>query len=373
MIAPAISKKIRLPLIVVEIIMGTIFGNSFLDIISSDPIIDFFKSFGLIYLMFLAGMDVDFEKIEGYVSKTLKIAAFSILVPFAAGAMISPYIGVHPLFLGTVFSTTSIGIILPFTKEVGHKKAFAHTLLSSVVLVDILSIFLLAFSVTFIQGAFTLSFLYSSTLIIILFLIPKVIKKGGIQTRVDKWLCDEAHFEQGVRVSFALIIALVAFSGVLGFHSIIGAFIAGLIISELTPHERSLLEKKLESFGYGFFIPLFFILVGARINLPAIFSNIKTIEVLMIIIATGILSKTIGVGLISKLTGFNIRESISLGLLHAARMSLIIAAVEIGFEIGLIGEDLFSIFVILAMISVIFTPSVAKHILSTDRKLLEVK
>ncbi len=363
MIAPEISKRTKMPLIVIEIILGAFFGASLLNVVSEDPIIDFFKSFGLIYLMFLAGLDVDFSKIEDRLKKTIKISLFSILIPFITGILISPYIGIHPLFAGTVFSTTSIGIILPFSKEVGKKEEFSETLISSVVLVDILSIFLLAFTITFIQGALTLSFLYSAILLTILFLIPYGIKKRDVRNKIESWLCDETHFEQGVRLSFALIISLVALSGELGFHSIMGAFIAGLIISELTPQERSILERKLESFGYGFFIPLFFILVGARMNIPLLLSSMESIEILLIVVISGIISKVAGVSFISNFSGFNIKESLSMGLLHATRLSLIIAAVEIGYEIKLINDELFSIFVILAIISVIICPSLVKRLL----------
>ncbi len=367
-IAPEISRRVKMPLIVVEILLGAFFGVSLLNVIKEDPIIDFFKSFGLIYLMFLAGLDVDFSKIEGRVRRTVKISLLSIAIPFFTGAIIASRINAHPLFVGTVFSTTSIGIVLPFSKELEVKKEFSGTLISSVVLVDILSMFLLAFIITMIQGSLSLSFLYSVILLVILFLIPYAIKKKNIRNRIENWLYSEAHFEQGVRLSFAIIIALVALSGELGFHSIVGAFIAGLVISELTPKESFILERKLESFGYGFFIPLFFILVGSRMDIVSIFSNVRNMEILAIVVIAGIVSKIAGVTPVSLFSGFNVRESLSMGFLHASRLSLIIAGVEIGYGIGLIDENLFSIFVILAIISVILCPSAVKHILSMPEK-----
>lgn len=186
----------------------------------------------------------------------------------------------------------------------------------------------------------------------------------NFQRRVRAWLCDEAHFEQGVRFSFALIATLATLSNKLGFHTIVGAFIAGLIISEIMPKDKGILERKLESFGYGFFIPIFFILVGAKINLPAILSNVKNLEILAVIMLVGISSKVLGVSIASGVSGFSLRESLSLGFLHSARLSLIIAGVEIGLELGLIDEDVFSIFMILAITSAIICPSIGKQILS---------
>ncbi len=367
-VAPEISRRTKIPLIVVEILLGTLFGVSFLNMIKEDPIIDFFKSFGLIYLMFLAGLDVDFSKIEGRVRRTIKISLLSVAIPFLTGALIASHIGANPLFVGTVFSTTSIGIVLPFSRELDIEREFSGTLISSVVLVDILSMFLLAFVITLIQGSLSLSFFYSIVLLIILFLIPYAIKRKNIRERIEHWLYSEEHFEQGVRLSFAIIIALVALSGELGFHSIVGAFIAGLVISELTPEESFILERKLESFGYGFFIPLFFILVGSRMDMVSVFSSVKNMEVLTIVVISGIASKMLGVSPASFFSGFNLRESLSMGFLHASRLSLIIAGVEIGYGMGLIDENLFSIFVILAIISVVLCPSAVKHILSMPEK-----
>ena len=168
-----------------------------------------------------------------------------------------------------------------------------------------------------------------------------------------------------VRLSFALLVMLAAVSEELGFHSIVGAFIAGLIISEITP-EACQLEEKLESFGYGFFIPFFFILVGSRIDIPSLFTNLANIRMLFIILGIALLSKFISVTLASKAVSFNWKESISMGFFHTARLSLIIAVAEIGRELGLVDNDLFSSFMIIAIISAIVGPVIGKYILKND-------
>ncbi len=362
-VTPILSKRVRLPVIIIEIITGIILGKSGFNIIPAHMLIDFFSVFGLIYIMFLAGVEINFEEIRKHFSKTAAIAAFSILIPFLSGVLLSSYVGIHPLLMGTIFSTTSLGIILPLSKELKYKKEFSHVLFGSVVAVDIISMFLLAVSLTLINGSFSASFFYSLMLIIIIFLIPWIIRKNNIREKIESWVSKKAHFETEVRFSFALIVILAAISEELGFHSIMGAFIAGLIISELTP-KASILEKKLESFGYGFFIPLFFIFMGAKINIPSLFSNLANMEILGIIIAVGLLSKIAGVAFISKIRGFDFRESIALGLFHTARLSLIIAAVEVGSKMGLINENLFSSFMILAIVSAILGPSLGRHILA---------
>jgi len=369
-LSPLLAKITKIPLIVVELIIGIILGKSLFNIIPSHPLFDFFSSFGLIYLMFLAGLEVSFEEIKKSFSKTILIAVFSISVPFLTGVFLSYYIDVHPLLLGTVFSTTSLGLILPLSKEFSYKKEFSHILLASVFLVDIASMFILAFSLSFITGSLSPSFIYSFIMIAILFIIPWLINKGGIKNRIVRITSRKSRFSVMIRASFALIVVFSAVSDKLGFHSIIGAFIAGLIISEVT-EKASLLEKQLESFGYGFFIPFFFIIVGSKINIPSIFSDLKNIKYLVSIIAIGILAKVIGVGFITRLKGFKIRECFSFGLFHSARLSMIIAVSEIGFELKLINENIFSSLMLLAIISAIAGPSLGKLLLGEKARLLK--
>jgi len=364
-IAPVISRYTHLPVIVIELIIGIIIGKSFLDIVPSNTLFDFFSSFGLIFLMFLAGLEMDFARIRKSFTRTVIIAIFSISVPFLSGYFIAQYIGIHPLILGAVISTTSLGLILPITKELKHHKELSTVLFGSVILIDILSIFILTFSIVYIRGDFGITFYYSILLLLVLFILPIILNRSNVRKRIAKWLGERSRFAIMVRLSFALLVMLAAVSEELGFHSIVGAFIAGLIISEITP-EACQLEEKLESFGYGFFIPFFFILVGSRIDIPSLFTNLANIRMLFIILGIALLSKFISVTLASKAVSFNWKESISMGFFHTARLSLIIAVAEIGRELGLVDNDLFSSFMIIAIISAIVGPVIGKYILKND-------
>ena len=366
-IIPGIAKRIGIPVIVGEIVFGIIVGKSALDIVPENSLFDFFSSFGLVFLMFLAGLEIDLDKIKRSLLRTIVIAAFSISVPFLAGYYLAPYAGVNPYLLGTIFSTTSLGIILPLVRELKGRPTLRSVLLGSVVLVDIISMFILAFSLTIIEGPITSSFYYSLALIIVLFFLPVIFSKvSRIRKKIDDWLSSESLFEKEVRITFALILILGAVSEQLGFHAIIGAFIAGLIISETTT-TAPMLQKKLEGIGYGFFVPLFFIIVGAKVDLPGIFSNLTNVTLLLVIIVSAIGAKVIGVAVVSRISGFNTCQSLAMGLFHAARLSLIIAAVEIVSDMGLIDANLYSTFILMAVVSAVAGPAVGKAILSRDK------
>lgn len=366
-LVPPLARRLGLPVIVSELVFGIILGISFLDLVPTEhPTLEFFASFGLVYLMFLAGLETDFIAIfrAGDLSTVLAVSAASLLLPFTAGAGISGIVEVHPLLLGTIFCTTSIGLILPLLQDISCSRKFSRILLGSVSLVDIISIFLLAFVLGLIEDSIGAEFVYGLLTMVTLLMLPYLVSKTRIRERIETRIVKEAHFDFEVRVAFALIFLLAALSNFLGFHAIVGAFIAGLMVSEVIPKDR--VEQKLQSFGYGFFIPLFFILVGSRVNLPLLFSSARDIGILVLLILVALLAKISGVAVVAGFVGLDRRESLALGFLHSARLSLIIAAAEVSRELGLIGESVFAALVILAIVSGILAPALGKWRLSVS-------
>jgi CPA2 family monovalent cation:H+ antiporter-2 len=364
---PPLARRAGIPVIVAEILFGIIIGKSLFDLVPDHPTIEFFSTFGLVYLMFLAGLETEFGKMRWKnIRKALAIGLVSVAVPFAAGYFIAPWAGIHPMLLGTILCTTSLGVILPMLKETNLPPRLSRLLLASVVLVDILSLFLLAFALATIQGHLEARFFYSLLGIVILFLVPWIINKRKLRRKITTKLFRKSYFEMEMRLAFALIFLLGAVSTQLGFHSIIGAFIAGLLISEILPR-RTLESERLQSFGYSFFIPLFFIFTGAKVNLLTVFTNLSNVTVLLVIIAVGMLAKALSVTVATRLSGVkSMRRSIAFGLFHTARLSLILAAADISIRLGLIDERLFSIFVILAVVTSTVAPALGKYVLRTE-------
>ena len=361
---PPVARKTGLPVIVAEIIFGMLIGRSLFDLIPDHEMIEFFSSFGLAYLMFLGGMETDFAKLTRRAFRqAFLVVAVSILVPFLTGFLLGGWVDVNRFLLGTIFCTTSLGLTLPLLKSGKFRPRFARILLASVVLVDIISLFLLAFVLSGLEGSLTARFSYSFIIILALFFLPWLIRKRKLRRKITLRLSKDSLFDIEVRLAFALIFILAAISAQLGFHAIIGGFIAGLIASEVLP-QKILREEKLQSFGYGFFIPMFFIFTGARVNLPGVFADVSNLTIMIVVVAAGILSKIIGVGVAARFTGFKLRDSIALGLFHSARLSLIIAAADMSIRLGLISENLFAMLIILAVVSATMAPALGRRVLS---------
>ncbi len=357
-----LGKRLGFPVIVLEIIFGIVIGVSYLNLIPDHETIHFLEHFGLAYLLFLAGLELDFLEIKQYARRALTIAAASVVVPFAAGALLGHYIGAPPLLLGSIFAMSSLGIAVPAARELQGHALFKHILLASVIIVDIVGMFLLAFALAHADGNTGWSFFYSLSAIVALFVIPFIVRHPNVRDKIDTYFTHKKNFDAEVRLSFAIIFILAAVTGELGFHSVIGAFIAGMVIAELTP-KASLLDKKLESFGYGFFIPLFFVYTGAQVNMPALFSNLSNIKLLVMIIALAIAAKMAAVYFTAKLKKMPMKESLSLSCFHATKLSLAVAASQIAHQLGLIDANLFATIVLLAISSAVIMPAIGQRLL----------
>lgn len=362
LIAPLLSQKIKIPLIVIEMVFGMIIGKSFLKLIRIDAWMEVFAYFGLIYLLFLAGLEVKFDKLKKSSLPIILVASASLLPTFFLGYIIGNFFDVNPFFLGTILSTTSLGIVISASKELNIDERFKTILVGSTILVDITSIFLLVISIQLLLGSLTNLFFYTLVLVLTLFIVPFFFYKFDIGAKITNCCSKQPYFYFEVRFCFALIATLAFLTEFIGFHAILGAFIAGLIISAIT-YRGSDLKQNLLSFGYGFFVPFFFVMVGVNTDIPLLLTNARNALFLIMILLAGILGKVAGIMGSSKALKLSSKEGLAMGFIHTSRLSLILAGVEIGKNIGVLNEAAYSIFVLFALISVLVGPSIGKFLL----------
>ncbi len=356
LVAPVLARILKVPVIVAEIILGIIVGPSVLGFLISSEWLYTIAIMGFIYLMFIVGLEVELSLLKANVSKVLAITSISILVPFFLGYLAATLYNLPPLFIGIAISTTSIGVILPTIKEINARKEFSQVLLGSAILVDVVTMLALAFIIEGKLLAFDkLLFLMAS--LMGLMASTYFLKKYHTARTTIKGLIEPYHTD--IRLSLTLIFGLAILAEFVGVHAILGSFFAGLLFSELQERVEKLVEKLL-SFGYGFFIPVFFIAVGVRTDLTTLVSNLRNLEILMSLLAAGFLGKFLGTSFVSKLVGFDKYESLSMGLAMSAQLSLTVAAAELGLATGIIGSEIYSMLILLAIISVLLSPSLAK-------------
>jgi len=372
------SKKLRLPLVVGEILAGIVVGRSGFNLVNShDPVIDLLAEFGFVFLMFLSGMEIDFTQFSGLGNKRnqskpsqkvgglspLSLGTLSFFLTLVMAVLLS--FGFYaldlissPWMMALILSTTSLGVVLPVLKEnnLTHGK-YGQSLLISALVADFITMFMITIMVALLSRGLTLDILLIGVLFAAFFLIYRLgmvffNRIGWVRSTMEE--LSHATSQIKVRAAFAMMLIFVVLSEVLGTEIILGGFLAGAIVSMLRQPEDQDLVDKLESIGFGFFIPIFFIKVGINFNLEILFSSKSGLLLVPLLLFGALLVKFVPALLFRRV--FTWRETIAAGALLSARLSLIIAASAIGLQIGVITESVNSAIILVAILTVTLAP-----------------
>jgi Kef-type K+ transport system membrane component KefB/Trk K+ transport system NAD-binding subunit len=362
-----------LPALVGEIIAGIIIGTSGLNLIDPTPVLHFLAKFGFAYLMFLSGLELDphlltassgasYRGLKAMLSAPLG-SGFAILGGTLAiaflGVVILEVSGLAPdLWLTTlILSTTSLGIVVPTLKEKGLAASpYGQALLVAAFLADFVTLVLIgAFAAVKREGP-SVELALILALPIAFLLVYRLGSALGGYHMVSRTVEELAHAtaQLQVRGALALMLAFVVLAETIGSELILGSFVAGVIVSLLSPEEGTSLRMKLDAIGYGFFIPIFFVNVGVDLDLGALSGSAEELSLLPIFLAISYMSKVVP-SLVLRLR-FSWRETLAGGFLLSSRLSLIIAASLIGQELGIITAGANSAIIIVAVVTSSLSP-----------------
>ncbi len=362
-----------IPSIAIEIVLGILFGPSLLHFASSTSFIHFLAEFGFSYLMFISGLELDFDLLLGRNSvlsqekhptwiKGLLFFLFNFTISLLIAYLLYyAHLIQHPLIVALIISTTSIGVILPALKEKGWLASpYGQSILIYSLAIDIGTLFLITGVVTVHVTGNALS-LFLIIGVILLFIIVYLLLKFFM--RFKGWgMLESATSEMGMRGSFALILLFLAFSETLGTEVVVGAFLAGAMISLLTNERNSLLVRKLNTIGYGFLIPVFFVNVGLTFNISKLHTSISYWVILGIILVMMYANKLL-VG-IWFFRNFPYRQRMAASLLMTSGLSLIIAISQIALNTGMISAAEATSYTVLAIVTSITSPALFSRLLS---------
>lgn len=368
-LTPILLYRLRLnviPVVVAEILMGLIIGKSGLNLVESGMWIDTLSTLGFIFLMFLSGVEIDFTVFASKKKKEILpsgkqapntfFVATMIFIGILILSVILSYIFVWVGFIDNAFlmtlviSTISLGVVVPTLKEAQITKSnIGQIILLVAVIADLVTMILLAFFVSIYSedsgNIWLLLVLFGAG--VLLYLFGKYFRHQSFLETMSK-----GTIQIGTRAIFALIIFLVALSETLGAENILGAFLAGVLVSLLSPNHD--MVQKLDSFGYGFLIPIFFVMVGVNLDLQSIFSNPKILLLIPFLIIGLIISKIFPVLYLKK--WYDMKTTLAAASLLTSTLSLVIAAATIGEQIGVINDQMADALVLVAVITSIITP-----------------
>jgi Trk K+ transport system NAD-binding subunit len=256
-----------------------------------------------------------------------------------------------------LLSTTSLGVVVPVLKEreLTHK-LFGQYILVASSIADFATLLLLTSYIAFLSRGLTLDLLLIPALLLIFIMAARFSARASQGTRLQRALdsITSATSQIRVRGAFALMVAWVVLAESFGVEVILGAFLAGAIASLLSGPDDQDSREKLDAIGYGFFIPIFFIMVGVQFNLLAVIESTEGLLLLLWLLIVAFLVKILP-SLLLKLR-FTWRQSLGGGMLLSSRLSLVIAASAIALSMGLINETVNSDIILLAIITCTIAP-----------------
>ncbi|MCD6474582.1 MAG: cation:proton antiporter [Thermoplasmata archaeon] len=367
-------EKIKQPAVIGEIFAGIILGpfilghffdfNFLVPAMTNDATIRLaaqeemrnISYIGIVLLLFLSGIETGVEEIKGAGKSGMITSLFDVSIAFIFGYIVGTILGydtMHSIAIGNIFTATSVGITVRTLMDMDALHTNVGNLILTVaVLDDILGIVVL--SLTLGKGSIDMLFVKVSIFFALFFIILAILHR---YQRIHLHI-SIPRFALTVALSFCFIFSALALS--LGLAAITGSFFAGLLLSMIPQRRR--ISEFLHQIGDVFFIPLFFVWVGASFDFNAL-EGVGTL--ILYFIPFALAGKIIGCGLGAKINGFSNREAIAVGIGMMPRMevALIVATTEISMGIwGNLAHQILAATILLVIISSLITPFALKAI-----------
>jgi Kef-type K+ transport system membrane component KefB len=356
--------RVRLPAIVLEIVLGIVIGPSGLGWVKPDLAVSILALIGLAFLLFLSGLEIDLERLRG---RILALTALGFVMSFAIAVVVG--LGLEaggfvksPLFVAIVLVATSLGVIVPVLKDSGNiNSSFGQLVIAAASIADFGAIILLSL---FFSGKGSTS---TAGTLILLGIFGLVVATVGIAiagversmslSRVLRRLQDTTA-QIRVRAAFVLLIGFTALADRVGLETILGAFAAGALLA-LIDRDQAMTHPqfrlKLEAVGFGVFIPVFFVTSGLRFDLGALFASASTVARVPLFLLAIFVARSLPAIVYVRLLGRT--RSLTAGVLQATSLPFIVAATQIGLQLGVVTRASAAGLVAAGLLSVIISPA----------------
>ncbi|NTW68740.1 MAG: cation:proton antiporter [Chlorobiaceae bacterium] len=331
--APLLLNRLKIPSLVSLILAGALVGPHGLNLMLRDSSIILFGTVGLLYIMFLAGLEIDVADFRKNSGNSIIFGLYTFLISIVLGIVVGFYILdfslLSSILIGSIFASHTL-LVYPIISKLGIAKNRAVNIsIGGTIITDTLALLVLAVVAGMSSGVLTTLFwiklLVSITLfgLVVLLLFPVIAR----------WFFK--RFEDSVQ-QYLFVLAMVFFAGFLaemaGVDAIIGAFLGGLVLNRLIPNTSPLMNR-IKFVGNAIFIPFFLIGVGMLIDIRAFFKDYETIKVAAIITVAATVAKYLSAWITQKLFGFSVDQRRLIFGLISAHAAVALATVLIGYNI----------------------------------------
>ena len=366
--------RFRLPAIVLEIVLGIVIGPSGLGWVTPDLPVSILALIGLAFLLFLSGLEIDLQRLRGQI---LKLTALGFVVSFVIALLVG--IGLQaggfvksPLFVAIVLVATSLGVIVPVLKDSGNiSSSFGQLVIAAASIADfgaiiLLSLFFSGNGSSSTAGTLILLGLFGVVVVLVGLAIAgfeRSMRLTNVLTRLQ-----DTTAQIRVRAAFVLLIGFTALADQVGLETILGAFAAGALVSLIDRDEAMThpqFRLKLEAAGFGIFIPIFFVTSGLRFDLNALFASASTIARVPLFLLAIYLARGLPALVYMRLLGRS--RSVTAGVLQATSLPFIVAATQIGLQLGVVTRASAAGLVAAGLLSVVISPALGLMLLRREQ------
>src|SRR5215218_3883312 len=325
--------RLLLPSVVLEIVAGIVVGPSVLGWADVDEAVEVVSLLGLAFVLFLAGLEIEFEKLRGRVLKLTGLGfaiSLAVALVFSLGLKAADLVDT-PLLVAIILCATSLGVLVPVLKDSGEiASTFGQLIIAAASIADFGAIILLSIFFSG-EGGTGSTLLLLGALFVLAAVIFGVVRgaEHSMRLRADLLRLQDTTAQIRVRAALVLFVGFAALAETLGLEVILGAFIAGAIVS-LVDHDEGMthpdFRRKLEAVGFGVFIPAFFVTSGVRFDLEALTSS--TSNLLMVPIFLAALLAARGAPALMYRRVLDTRHTGVAALMQATSLPFIVAATE---------------------------------------------
>lgn len=341
LLSPIIARRLHLPEIVGLIVAGMVFGDHGFGLLARDDTMKLLGQVGLLFIMFLAGLEIDLHQVKQQRSHSLLFGLLTFALPMLIGVALGQYIlgmtMATAILMSSMFSSHTL-LTFPTVGRLGLSKSRATTTtIGGTIITDTLALLVLAVVAAACKGDLNTRFWVFLTLKIVLYLAAVLT----LVPPIGRWFL--RHFPEDDNLDFIAVLAIAFTVSYLahtaGLEPIIGAFLAGLILNPLIP-EKGALMRKIHFVGNALFIPFFLLTIGMLVNLQLLWQGGNTWVVIAVMIFVALLSKWLAAHGFGLIMGYRAEERGLIYGLSVNQAAATLAAALVGYDLGLFDDGI---------------------------------
>lgn len=373
LLAPLLLKRLRIPGIIGLIISGVVIGPNGLGILAKTDAIDLFSVIGLLYIMFIAGLELDMNEFRKNQYKSVAFGFYTFAVPFLMGLFTCKYVlqygWLASVLTASMFSTHTL-VAYPIVTRYGITKNQAVAItVGGTIITDTAVLLILSVINASAQGNLNSEFWITLAISLLIFSLIMVF----LIPAIARWFFNHLEGEKTSHYIFVLSVVFFAafLAEVAGIEKIVGAFAAGLVLNRLIPHSSALMNR-LEFVGHALFIPFFLISVGMIVDVSVLLKGYTAITVALVLSTVALVSKWVAAWLTQKSFGYSANQRQLIFGLSSSHAAATLAVIITGYNQKIIDENILNGTIVLILITCVAasfaTEAAAKRIVLTEEK-----